>query len=182
MILISTASLSHDKVRCMEVCGKTRPCGHSCREPCGYDHPCGCKPCDLSLRGLRISDGNQSKQPAQSPKDLIIVEDEARHTNFVQRYRDFANGGVREHDALLKAKAEMEARAEMMQRLNEGMLIDLSEEAEEGETVESCSSVTRSSDNGPPGLLKRYTETFSAEIPANKELYTCQSQSLLDDL
>lgn len=118
----------------------------------------------------------------QSPKDLIIVDDEVRHANFVQSYKDFANGGVKEHDALLKAKVEADATAEMIQRLNEGMLIDLSEETDDVETGESCSSVTRSSDNSSSCLRKRYTETFSVEIPPYKELSTYQSQSLLDDL
>lgn len=166
----------------MKVCGKTQPCGHTCRELCRYDHPCGCKACDLSLKGLHISHENRPKQRVHVSGDMTVIEDEIRHANFVQNYRDFANGGARGHDASLDAKAERQTRVALTQRLNEVPLIDLSEKGEDEETEESASSTTRSSDNGRRGPRKRYTQTFNADvsvIPRGSNNW--QSRSLLDD-
>ncbi|KAL5343497.1 P-loop containing nucleoside triphosphate hydrolase protein [Aspergillus crustosus] len=109
-------SFSHDQLRCGEPCGRRMVCKHVCEIRCPTSHECSCD-CEESRRLEALAQA----QARGGRVDRIVVEngdekdklDKERQT-AVEKYQAYANGGFKEHDAILEQMAESQQRKQPM--------------------------------------------------------------------
>jgi hypothetical protein len=120
---------------------------------------------------------------AESPNRAVAVKAEARHAEFVKSYRDFANGGAKEQDAILNARVTMIESQEMQKRLDEEAFKDLFGDNEEDTTPNKTPvSALDSHDKGKNRAV--YMGYFNKNPPLFGALMgnTQASNSLLDEI
>ncbi|OJJ48392.1 hypothetical protein ASPZODRAFT_165273 [Penicilliopsis zonata CBS 506.65] len=166
-------SFSHDQVSCNQECKEDLPCGHSCTQTCSDGHTCACK-CDAFARFLLVSkfddevgtelsyvasQAHQVQTGSSAFAALSNVENERQAR--LQEYRDFANGGVKEHDAMLRARAESANLEYLQKQIDTMALKDLFGEKQ---------GIPRTSEqlipDGKGGYRKQFVEIYQAEHPS----------------
>lgn len=110
----------HDQVNCGHDCNRKLDCGHTCAGMCG-------DPCQCSVRGCGDNQ-DYDDRPLEPARDSPPASRQNRLSSSgsgsdVQAWQDYANGGHRQHDAMLIQKAvdaevkEMEARLAKLKSL-----------------------------------------------------------------
>ncbi|KAL2002464.1 hypothetical protein VTN02DRAFT_6731 [Thermoascus thermophilus] len=164
----------HASVRCNQICGRSLPCGHRCNQPCSIDQPCYCD-CggdtnasaieELTIRDEATSHQSIYPYPVQTPpKVKSVIRNDRDHGALLQRYREFANGGAKEQDELLAARANDLAAEEMKNQLDDEAFKDLfgnyGHDTKMPEpNVPGTHTVTRVPD-GKGGFRERYVDYY----------------------
>lgn len=190
--LTSLNSFSHDQVSCNQICGKPLACGHVCREHCSTGHPCHCE-CKppavehvtierLAIERLAMEEVRPTVRRTATNSSIP----EEKHTELVQKYHKFVNGGAQEQDAFLNARAKDMASEELKQQLDDEAFRDLF--GGENENTASRSSKPRRAPStkrvpdGKGGYRERYVDYFSARTtPSRTSKESSPGQHLLDN-
>ncbi|KAJ9219090.1 hypothetical protein DTO169C6_8600 [Paecilomyces variotii] len=185
-------SFSHDQVSCNQICGKPLACGHVCREHCSTGHPCHCE-CKppavehvtierLAIERLAMEEVRPTVRRTATNSSIP----EEKHTELVQKYHKFVNGGAQEQDAFLNARAKDMASEELKQQLDDEAFRDLF--GGENENTASKSSKPRRAPStkrvpdGKGGYRERYVDYFSARTtPSRTSKESSPGQHLLDN-
>ncbi|KAL6238040.1 hypothetical protein BDW75DRAFT_228225 [Aspergillus navahoensis] len=109
-------SFSHDMVKCNEICNRKMICKHICRTPCAAVHTCYCD-CEESLRpGFLVEEQHQLSAEDDCGVLLMMDKRDSEQQTAIKNFQAYANGGSKEHDAILEEMAELQQRKEELER------------------------------------------------------------------
>ena len=167
-------SFPHDQVICNESCNKQLSCGHTCRGPCSKDRLCSC-PCGATVVIVEentwedTTDESGSLAPPSFESDDIVISNGKDHAEFIKNYRDFANGGAKQQDAVLNEKAKAMSSEEMQKILDEEAFNDLFGGNNTREmTPNMTPEVKLVIDHETGGYRERYVDYFNADATPSK--------------
>ncbi|KAL4904489.1 hypothetical protein BDW74DRAFT_168154 [Aspergillus multicolor] len=105
-------SFPHEMVRCKEICNRTMACKHTCQTPCSDVHTCSCD-CEEFKLFETLAVG-----PAQYTVNIdhgVPPKKKEEDGVAIKKFQAYANGGSKEHDAILEQIAELQQRKEELE-------------------------------------------------------------------
>ncbi|KAI9930023.1 hypothetical protein MW887_011833 [Aspergillus wentii] len=148
----------NEKLECGHTCALR--C-HSCTQPCAPGHSCLCKDkCKLVMEADDEASLIHNYSNGRSDMEKLRAES-------IRKYHEFANGGVKEHDAILLAKARSLEEYKMSRALDSMAL----EDADEGEIDRAAqrSFASSSADSEDPEYLLSQFTTTKATVSKSKK-------------
>ncbi|PGH16781.1 hypothetical protein AJ80_05096 [Polytolypa hystricis UAMH7299] len=99
-------TIDHSQVRCKRKCPRQLPCGHACGGACCEGCRCTAAECN-GVEEKRLVVQNRVPSARVTPPSMQQSRwpTPAEHAALVERYHDYANGGVEEADARLAVAA-----------------------------------------------------------------------------
>ncbi|KAL1853711.1 hypothetical protein Plec18170_005102 [Paecilomyces lecythidis] len=162
---------------CQLMCGETLSCGHKCGLRC---HSVAVE--RLAIERLAIEEV-RSTLKTTTTKSSISND---KHTQLVQKYHNFVNGGAQEQDAFLNARAKDIASEELRKQMDYEAFRDLfGDENEDVAAKPSKPARTPSMKrvpDGKGGYRERYVDYFSARTtPSRTSKESSPGPHLLDN-
>lgn len=182
ILLTRILSFSHDQVSCNQICGKPLACGHVCREPCATGHLCHCECKPPPIERLSI---DEEILPATRTTASTTSIRKEKYTELVQKYQNFVNGGAKEQDAFLNARARDIASEELRKKLDEEAFRDLFGDENENAAAESSNPeitpTMKRVPDGKGGYRERYVDYFTTRMtPSRTSKESSPGPHLLD--
>lgn len=150
-------------MKCGRACEKVLPCGHECRERCSSDQ-CSC---ECGFLSFKENVTKQYKERLDKLKAAVSEKsrDEDKHTQLVQSYKDFANGGAKQHDNSLAKRFNDLALEQKKKNLDDEAFNDLFSDSSTSPNGVSTATNVRDDESG---IRKRHVEYYNADTSSSK--------------
>ncbi|OJD19342.1 hypothetical protein AJ78_00704 [Emergomyces pasteurianus Ep9510] len=158
----------HTQVKCEQPCTELLPCGHVCVEVC--DCPCKCQfgDCSVLNEGFRAG---ENTPPARENRITAATSSHNKspslnaHTDFVQNYQNYSNGGAKHEDARLASLAKKLALIERENDDPRSQLLDdnfVSVSDKPSQPILKENPVSKEGPTGHTSMRQKYVQYYSS--------------------